>query len=163
MRERVLSDGLLARAGEEVELRGWVQRVRRLRHVSFVVLRDRAGLAQVVLAPGAVEDLREETVVAVRGEARANQAAPGGAELHATQLERLAEPDGELPFALWRPALDVRLPTLLDHAPLALRHVRQRAAFRIAAAAVRGFRRTLDAAGFTEIQTPKVVASATES
>ena len=45
---------------------------------------------------------------------------------------------------------------------MALRHPRQRAAFRIAAASVAGFRAALDGLGFTEIQTPKIVASATE-
>jgi nondiscriminating aspartyl-tRNA synthetase len=35
--------------------------------------------------------------------------------------------------------------------------------FRIAAASIAGFRATLDRLGFTEIQTPKIVASATES
>jgi nondiscriminating aspartyl-tRNA synthetase len=55
------------------------------------------------------------------------------------------------------------LPTRLDHAPLTLRHPRQRAVFRISAAAVAGFRAVLDARGFTEIHTPKLVASATES
>ncbi|MFC6344643.1 aspartate--tRNA(Asn) ligase, partial [Nocardioides hankookensis] len=42
-------------------------------------------------------------------------------------------------------------------------HPAQRARWELAAASVRGFRSTLDAAGFTEVQTPKFVASATES
>jgi nondiscriminating aspartyl-tRNA synthetase len=43
------------------------------------------------------------------------------------------------------------------------RHPAQRARWELAAASLRGFRETLDRAGFTEIQTPKFVASATES
>src|SRR4029077_17709689 len=54
------------------------------------------------------------------------------------------------------------LPTILDHAAVALRHPKQREAFQIAAASVSGFRAALDRLGFTEIQTPKIVASATE-
>src|SRR5207253_21246 len=50
----------------------------------------------------------------------------------------------------------------LDHAPVALRHPRQRAAFELAAASVAGFRAALDRLGFVEIQTPKLVASASE-
>jgi nondiscriminating aspartyl-tRNA synthetase len=46
---------------------------------------------------------------------------------------------------------------------VALRHPARQAVFRAGAAAVRGFRSTLDAAGFVEVQTPKIVASATES
>jgi nondiscriminating aspartyl-tRNA synthetase len=59
--------------------------------------------------------------------------------------------------------LIAQLPALLDHAAVALRHPRIRAAFSIAAASVAGFRSTLDAMGFTEIQTPKIVGTATET
>ena len=57
----------------------------------------------------------------------------------------------------------MELPTLLDHAAVSLRHPPRRAIAQIAAASVAGFRATLDAHGFTEIFTPKVVAAATES
>ena len=66
------------------------------------------------------------------------------------------------PFELRRPELSAQLPTLLDHAAVSLRHPRRRAAARLAAASVHGFRTALDDRGFTEIHTPKVVASATE-
>jgi nondiscriminating aspartyl-tRNA synthetase len=64
---------------------------------------------------------------------------------------------------LWRPTLDVGLPTLLDHAPVVWRHRTRQALWRLAAASVRGFRRVLDERGFTEIHTPKLVGGATES
>src|SRR5205814_8816426 len=67
------------------------------------------------------------------------------------------------PFHLSRPELTAALPTLLDHAPVALRHPRNRAIFRLSATVVAGYRRALDGLGFTEIHTPKLVASATES
>jgi nondiscriminating aspartyl-tRNA synthetase len=44
-----------------------------------------------------------------------------------------------------------------------LRHPLAQAVFRVAAASIAGFRGALDGLGFTEIQTPKIVASATES
>lgn len=46
---------------------------------------------------------------------------------------------------------------------MALRHPRRRAVFEIAAATLAGYRAALDRLDFTEIQTPKIVASATES
>jgi nondiscriminating aspartyl-tRNA synthetase len=51
----------------------------------------------------------------------------------------------------------------LDHASVALRHPTRRRSFELSAAAVAGFRRVLDERGFTEVHTPKIVASATES
>jgi len=62
-----------------------------------------------------------------------------------------------------RPGLTASPPFLLDHAALSLRHPRIRAAFAISAASLTGFRSTLDALDFTEIQTPKIVSTATES
>jgi nondiscriminating aspartyl-tRNA synthetase len=55
------------------------------------------------------------------------------------------------------------LPTILDHASVALRHPHLRAPHVIAAASVAGYRAALDKLGFTEIHTPKIVDSATES
>jgi nondiscriminating aspartyl-tRNA synthetase len=66
------------------------------------------------------------------------------------------------PVELHRPEPREALPTRLDHAAVALRHPAVRERFRASARAVAAFRRTLDPRGFTEIQTPKIVASATE-
>jgi nondiscriminating aspartyl-tRNA synthetase len=67
------------------------------------------------------------------------------------------------PFDLYRPRLTATLPTQLDHAAVALRHPDRQRVFRISAAAMAGFRATLDALRFVEVQTPKIVESATES
>jgi nondiscriminating aspartyl-tRNA synthetase len=92
----------------------------------------------------------------------ASEQAPGGVELRAPRFTVISEPAEAPPVELRRPVLKEQLPTLLDHAPVALRHPRLRAAFEIAAASVAGYRAALDRLGFVEIQTPKLVASATE-
>ncbi len=160
---RILSTQLAAHAGEPVTLAGWVHRRRQLKSVAFLVLRDRAGLAQVVAAPALLAGFPEESVVRVTGLAKANPGAPGGVEVVEPVIEPLSDPAEPPPFDLYRPELSAALPTLLDHAPVALRHPRQREIFRISARAAAGFRTTLDALDFTEIHTPKLVASATES
>jgi nondiscriminating aspartyl-tRNA synthetase len=139
-----------------------VHRRRELSRVTFLVLRDRSGLAQVVLPAGAAVP-PEETTVRVTGTATANQQAPGGVEVTDAVVELLTEPAATPPAELWRPRLDVSLPTLLDHAPVLWRHPAQRARWELAAASLRGFRSTLDGLGFTEVATPKLVESATES
>jgi nondiscriminating aspartyl-tRNA synthetase len=151
-----------ATPGETVRLQGWVHRRRELATVAFLVVRDRSGLAQVIVRDGS--DLPpEETTVDVVGTATANPQAPGGMELTDPVITPLTEPAETPPVELWRPELKASLPTLLDHAPVTWRHPAQRARWELAAASVRGFRATLDAAGFTEVQTPKFVESATES
>ena len=148
--------------GTEVVLEGWVHRRRELARVTFLVLRDRSGIAQVVL-PAATPVPPEETVVRVSGRATANAQAPGGVEVTDAVVELLTEPAATPPVELWRPSLDATLPTLLDHAPVLWRHPAQRARWEVAAASLRGFRTTLDGLGFTEVTTPKIVGTATES
>ena len=154
--ERVLTSELAAHAGETVLLKGWLHRQRRLANVSFLVLRDREGLAQVVLREPV--DLLPETVLEVRGRVVTEPQL----EVHEPELHVLAEPAGVPPLELHRPELRESLPVRLDHAPVTLRHPVVRGRFRLAARAVRAFRDTLDELGFTEVQTPKLVGAATE-
>jgi nondiscriminating aspartyl-tRNA synthetase len=164
---RVLVTELHEHVGERVRLAGWLHRYRRLSRVSFLILRDRSGLGQVVVDdPGEadrLEDLPAETVVTIFGTVVAAASAPGGAEVHDAEIEIVAEPAERPPLELWRPSLSAQLSTRLDLAPLALRHPREQAIFRVAAASIAGFRTALDDLGFVEVQTPKIVASATES
>ena len=164
---RTLSNQLLAHVGESVVVQGWLHRRRRLAAVTFVIIRDRAGLAQVVVKDPAlaarIGAISEETVVAVTGRVTANAAAPGGAEIIDPAIHVLGEAATPAPVELWRPALQESLPALLDHAPLTWRHMRRQAVWRVAAASLRGFRDALRATDFIEIATPKLVGSATES
>ena len=164
---RTLAAQLPSHHDEHVVLEGWVHRRRRHATVTFLVLRDRSGLAQVVVTDDQVRDvidgLGEETVVRVVGTVIANDRAPGGAELVDPTITLLGEPAATPPFELWRPSLNVSLPVLLDNAPIAWRHPAQQAVWRVAAASLRGYRAALDAQGFTEIQTPKLVGFSTES
>ena len=163
---RILSNELAAHIGERVRLEGWLHRLRVLSNVSFIVLRDGKGTAQVVIedAPtiAQIGELHHESVLAVEGLVVAEPQAPGGVEIHQPTIEVIAPSVAPPPFDLFRPTLKAQLPTILDHAPLSLRHPRSRALFRISAASMAGFRATLAAQSFTEIQTPKIVAAATE-
>src|SRR5215469_16630012 len=156
-----------ATPGGQVRLEGWVHRRRVLATVTFLIVRDRSGLAQVVVRDQqALEMVRgcgEETVVAVTGTAMPNPAAPGGVEVTQPRITALSDPAQTPPAELWRPTLDTALPVLLDHATVLWRHPAQRARWELAAASLAGFRSALDGLGFTETQTPKLVSSATES
>jgi nondiscriminating aspartyl-tRNA synthetase len=157
------SDLSAAEPGSTVRLQGWVHRRRELAALTFLVVRDRTGLAQVVVKDPGVEVPPEETTVTVVGVATANPQAPGGIEVTEPVITALTEPAATPPVELWRPGINASLPTMLDHAPVTWRHPAQKAKWELAAASLRGFRAALDGAGFTEIQTPKFVASATES
>jgi nondiscriminating aspartyl-tRNA synthetase len=164
--ERIWTTALAAHAGRRVRLAGWLQRLRRLSRVSFLILRDARGLAQIVVDDPALaaslDSLHAESVLSVEGLVTAEPQAPGGFELREPAVTVLAPALDPPPFDLFRPELNAALPALLDHASVALRHLRRRALFRLAAASLAGFRATLRAEGFVEIQTPKLVAAATE-
>ena len=165
--QRTLVAELQAAVGTDVRVAGWLHNRRELRQRTFAIVRDRSGLAQSVIEDPAlvarVGSLERESVVQIDGRAVANRAAPGGVEIVASGLELISPAVAPPPIELFRPAVAARLPTLLDHAAITWRHPRERAKWRLASAAMAGFRATLDGLGFIEIQTPKIVATATES
>jgi nondiscriminating aspartyl-tRNA synthetase len=179
MISRVLAADLPRCVGQQVTIAGWLHRRRELKSVTFLIVRDRSGLAQVVLpaAPDAGQagaadagqagtpdtGWPEETVIEVTGRVLASPQAPGGAELTEPVIAALSAPAAPPPFDLYRPAVTASLPTILDHAPVALRHPALKAGHEIAAASAAGFRTVLTGLGFTEVHTPKIVESATES
>jgi nondiscriminating aspartyl-tRNA synthetase len=134
--------------------------------VSFLVLRDARGLAQVVVDDPqlvtSLSRLHHESVLEVEGTVLAEAQAPAGVEVRQPTVSVIAAAAAAPPVDLFRPTLRAQLPTLLDHAPVTLRHPRLRARFLVASATMAGFRQALRGAGFVEIQTPKIVGSATE-
>ncbi len=152
--------------GQQVRLTGWLHNVRRLGGVNFIVLRDGWGTLQAVteneadLAP--IADLSLESVIALTGILVATPQAPGGVELHQPQISVITAVTETSPVPLQQKRLKAGLPTLLDNAVVVNRHPLRRAVFRLAAGVMASFRATLTARHFTEVQTPKIVAAATE-
>jgi nondiscriminating aspartyl-tRNA synthetase len=163
--ERIRSVHVASHVGERVRIVGWLQSLRRLGGVSFLVIRDGWGLVQAVagaerLTPLAGSTL--ESVIAVEGEVRAAPQAQGGVELGDIAIEVLSPVTAPAPLPLSKKTLNAQLPALLEHAVVANRHPTRRAIFRLGAAVMRGFRSALDERGFVEIQSPKLVETATE-
>src|SRR5262245_6186302 len=168
MSARILSSQLPEQAGKPVVLQGWVHRIRNLGGVRFLLLRDRAGIAQVVLPksldignPGG--NLGCEFVVSVHGAVRAESRAPNGVEVSAERVEVMSEAQTP-PIEIFKPmhAEQTRVDTLLDHRAVSLRMPEVLEIFKIQAEIVRAFRDTLISKGFTEIHTPKLVLAGAE-
>ncbi|MCB0161116.1 MAG: hypothetical protein KDD83_23440, partial [Caldilineaceae bacterium] len=160
---------LAAHVGATVRIRGWLHTLRLLGGVNFAVVRDGWGVVQAVtedeadFAPLTALNLQPETVLALEGTVVANAVAPGGYELHAPRVEVITPVVDALPVLISKREIKAALPNMLDHAVTVNRHPARRAVFRLAAGVMAAFRAHLTARGFTEIQTPKIVASATES
>jgi len=162
--------------GKQVVLMGWVAKRRDFGELTFIDLRDRVGITQVVFnaedAPDAhakAKELRNEYVIAVIGDvvARAENTrnpklATGDVEVHARQLLTLNDartPPFQLdagPDAL--ASEDLRL----KYRYLDLRRTQLQANLFLRHRVVNEIRRYMTAQGFTEIETPILIKSTPE-
>src|SRR5579859_1833782 len=155
--------------GERVYVNGWLQSLRSMGGINFLVLRDGWGTLQAVIeneaeiAPLVESAAGLESVVAVEGDVVEMPQAPGGIELHNLRIEVITPVTEVLPVSLNKRKIAANLTTLLDHAVITHRNPQRRAMLRLGAGVMTAFREVLMALDFTEIQTPKIVASATES
>ena len=176
--ERTHSCGQLRASdiGKQVLLMGWVAKRRDFGDLTFVDLRDRDGITQVVFnADSAVDahtkakDLRSEYVIALKGEVvprdentRNPKLLTGDVEVHARELFVLNDartPPFQLdasPEAL--ASEDLRL----KFRYLDLRRPQLQANLRLRHRVVTEIRRYMSAQGFTEIETPILIKSTPE-
>ena len=159
-------------ADQEIVLMGWVHRRRDLGNLIFLDVRDRAGLAQVVFnkefAPAAharAEELRSEFVVAIRGRVARRQKpntelASGEVEVFATEL-RILNTAKTPPFVV-EDEVTASEETRLRYRYLDLRRPRPRANLALRHRVIFEIRKTLDALGFYEIETPMLTRSTPE-
>ncbi|MBK5308284.1 MAG: aspartate--tRNA ligase [Frankiaceae bacterium] len=155
-------------AGSTVVLAGWVARRRDHGGVAFLDVRDRSGIAQVVVRDEAVAaGLRSEYCVAITGEVslrpagNRNDALPSGAvEVVATKVEVLSE-SAPLPFPI-DDHVEVGEEARLRHRYLDLRRSGPAAAMRLRSEVNRAAREVLHAEGFLEIETPTLTRSTPE-
>jgi nondiscriminating aspartyl-tRNA synthetase len=167
--KRTLTSEVKAHAGERIRVTGWLHSLRQLGGLNFLVIRDGWGLVQAIaereeeIAPLIENKLSVESVIAVEGLVVNEAQAPGGAELHNLSIEVITPIKEAPPIPLNKRKISANISTLLDQAVVMNRHPTRRAIFSLAAGMLGSFRNTLTTQGFTEIQTPKIVAAATES
>jgi nondiscriminating aspartyl-tRNA synthetase len=163
---RILARDLPQHIGEHILLQGWLHHTRHLKAVDFLLLRDRSGIAQVIVeSPALRESLAawpHESVLEVRGRVVDSPQAPNGVELHDPTITVMSDTVDDPPIELYRPEMQALLATRLDHAAISLRHPARAMTQRLLAAAVQGFRESLTQQDFTEIATPKLLESAPE-
>lgn len=161
-----------AHDGQTVVLTGWVHGRRDLGQLIFIDVRDRSGIAQIVFnketsaaAHAAAEQLRSEYVVVVEGRvarrAKPNPAlASGEVEVMAATL-RVLNTAKTPPF---QPDDDITASeeTRLRYRYLDLRRAGPAANLALRHRVVLEMRRTLDALGFYEIETPMLTRSTPE-
>ena len=154
---------LKAHAGQTVTVRGWVTHLRSSGKVAFVVLRDGSGSLQAVLVKSQVPpetwarfgELTQETTVAVTGEVRLDDRAPGGVEMGASQLEILGTSPIDYPIQPKEHGIDF----LMDHRHFWLRSPRQAAIMRVRNEIEQAIHDFFYERGFLRIDTPILTAA----
>ena len=151
--------------GEKVMLQGHIQSMRQLGQLSFLNLRDGSGQVQLLVEGSElmealkIKEILPETPVKVWGTVQAQP----NPEVHLTALEILAVVS-PTPVEVGKNAKIEKLSAgaLFDYRPLTLRNEKVRAIFKIEAEILKAFREFLGQSGFTEIHSPKIVATGTE-
>ena len=167
--KRIRTIEVASHPGERVCIAGWLYSLRQMGGINFLVIRDGWGTVQAVAETEAeLSSLLEyegglESVLSVEGLVLAMPQAPGGVELHDLHIEVITPVTDILPVSLNKRKITANISTLLDHAVVTNRHLERRAILRLSAGVMSAFRSILNIRDFTEIQTPKIVASATES
>ncbi|HEY3363590.1 MAG TPA: aspartate--tRNA(Asn) ligase [Symbiobacteriaceae bacterium] len=160
---RVLASQVSAHTGETILLQGWVHKLRHLGNLAFLMLRDRSGMVQCVLEGElAAREIENESVVAVTGKVVEAPKAVGGFEIQAAAIDVISPVSMPLPFEINKKSLKTGLESILDHRVLSLRNPKVHATFTVQATLAGGFREYLTSQGFTQIFTPKIVATGTE-
>lgn len=165
---RVLSSQTKEHIGKEITIKGWLHKKRLLGGLTFINVRDRHGLTQVVLEnKDEVEKLRGMqigTVLTVTGKVVEEPRAPGGAELHEATLTVEVPVTDEPPIEIDKPISHKpeNLDTLFEYRVLGVRNLQEQKIFKIRASLTRYIREFLNEREFVEIDTPKLLAEATE-
>lgn len=168
MTTRTLLKDIASKTDQTITIQGWLHKKRLLGGLNFVTLRDRSGLAQSLIDnKDELEKLRGMqigTVLSLTGTVKADERAPGGAELHDVSVEVLVPVTYEPPIEIDKP-LDHKsdnLDTLFEHRVIGLRNPREAAIFRIQSAIKEAARQYLHANDFTEFSSPKLLPGASE-
>lgn len=163
MKRRLVSE-LNSCINDKVNIQGWVYKIRKLKSISFVILRDRSGLVQCIVDNSKfdISNIRLESVVSVTGEVKESNNKLNFFEILVEEIEVINNSINELPIEVNKEFLECNLDTMLSNRVLSLRHPKINAIFKVQNEIVNGFREFLNSKGFTEIRTPKIVKEGAE-
>lgn len=161
--ERILITNVSNFQEKEIKIEGWVYRIRKLKNITFLVIKDRSGLIQCIF-DNEVRDLNTlkiESVISVVGIVKSSNNSLHPCEIIGNEFHIISEAQ-ELPIEINKKELNINLDTILNNRILSIRHEKINSIFKIQNIVVQSFREFLINNDFTEIFTPKIVAEGTE-
>lgn len=172
MLKRLYVSDLQEKDNEEIEIQGYVDNIRNLQWVQFVILRDKTGKVQITIEKSdeenselveIVNNLTMESTIKVTGKLVKNEKVKlGGMEIIPSSITVTSKSAMELPIN-YKDKESVLIDTRLDYRVLDLRNEYNANIFRIQSKLVEGLREFLYQNDFMEIHTPKLIGTASES
>jgi aspartyl-tRNA synthetase len=155
--------------GTEVTIIGWISSIREHSNIKFITLNDRFGSIQVTLKegeyPSSLESeilkIRDHTAIAIKGKIRTEPKAPNGIELIPNNFRILSIANKNSPIVI-QSRKGVGVDTRLDLRAIDLRRPYLQSIFNIRYTVLNSCREFLRQEGFIEVNTPKIIATATE-
>jgi nondiscriminating aspartyl-tRNA synthetase len=155
--------------GKEVIVMGWISSVRDHGNLVFVMLNDKEGEMQITAKAGACNDeirtalvkLKEQSTIAVKGVIKPSIKAPHDAEIWPLELRIFSSVDKIAPFT-WQTKTVANIDTRLEIRAIDLRRNVLQHVFKMRSLVLKSIREYLYEKEFTEINTPKMIATATE-
>jgi nondiscriminating aspartyl-tRNA synthetase len=166
--KRTLARELSLNIGKTVTISGWLHKKRLLGGLNFITVRDRSGIAQTLIDDKTelekLRGLQIGTVLSLTGLVVADERAPGGSELHDVKVIVEVPVTDEPPIEVDKPIShkSEHLDNLFDNRVLNIRNPQEQKIFKIRASMTRYIRDFLNEREFVEIDTPKILAEATE-
>ncbi|HYY66689.1 MAG TPA: aspartate--tRNA(Asn) ligase [Nitrososphaeraceae archaeon] len=153
----------------EVIIMGWVSNIRDHGDIQFIMIRDRYGDIQVIAKKDEcteqlfrqIHQVKEHSSLAIRGRVRSQEKAPNGAEIVPLELKAFSIAKKAVPFMV-QSKTSVGIDTRLDLRAVDLRRNFLQSIFHIRHTTLNAIRTFLTKQGFIEINTPKMIATATE-
>jgi nondiscriminating aspartyl-tRNA synthetase len=155
--------------GQEVTLFGWVQEIRDLGGIRFIILQDREGTVQITVPRKKVSSevlsksdaLQRRYGIGVKGVVKKTEITPRRVEVIPKEIKIFSTASPQLPIDITG-KVPAQLEVRLDARALDLCREEGIAIFRIQHTAVEAIRNFLFERGFIEVHTPRIIASATE-
>ncbi|MBR4085616.1 MAG: aspartate--tRNA(Asn) ligase [Lachnospiraceae bacterium] len=163
---QVEAEGLASHIGEVVRIHGSIYKIRRMSDFAFVLLRTKRSVVQgvysVEYSEFSLESLVEESSVIFTARVVEEERSKVGYELQLLKVEILSVPSEISPIVINQKKVDTSIENLLNYRPITLRNEKERAIFKLQEGIGRAFREFLYRENFTEVHTPKIVATGAE-
>ena len=150
--------------GQKVIFGGWIEDLRELGKMTFLTVRDVTGLIQVIVkddATKAIEGVTRQSVIRIEGIVQETKARDFDCEVKAEAIDVLANAVYPLPIdPIGR--LESNIDNRLNARALDMRNQRTAAIFKLRHHVLASLRKTFYEKKFIEINTPKLIGSASE-